>query len=55
MEAEFSVEIKKIVLYNSKSNKKIYSKLDHLPEAAFNLCGTIDEAIEKCEKLLKEV
>ncbi len=30
-------------------------ELDHLPEAAFNLCGTIDEAIEKGEKLLKEV
>ena len=30
-------------------------ELDHLPEAAFNLCGTIEEAIEKGEKMLKEV
>ncbi len=29
-------------------------ELDHLPEAAFNLTGTIQEAIEKGEKLLKE-
>lgn len=30
-------------------------ELDHLPEAAFNLVGTIEEAIEKGEKLLAEV
>jgi F-type H+-transporting ATPase subunit beta len=29
-------------------------KYDHLPEAAFNLVGTIEEAIEKGEKLLAE-
>ncbi len=29
-------------------------ELDHLPEAAFNLTGTIDEAIEKGEKMIKE-
>ena len=29
-------------------------ELDHLPEAAFNLVGTIDDAIEKGEKLLAE-
>jgi F-type H+-transporting ATPase subunit beta len=27
---------------------------DHLPEAAFNLVGTIEDAIEKGERLLKE-
>src|SRR6056300_183141 len=30
-------------------------ELDHLPEAAFNLKGTIDEAIEAGEKMLAEV
>ena len=30
-------------------------ELDHLPESAFNLVGTIEEAIEKGEKLLAEV
>ena len=29
-------------------------ELDHLPEAAFNLVGTIDEAIKKGEKMIKE-
>ena len=29
-------------------------KLDHLPEAAFNLVGSIDDAIEKGEKILAE-
>ncbi len=29
-------------------------ELDHLPETAFNLVGTIEEAIEKGEQLLKE-
>ena len=29
--------------------------LDHLPEAAFNLVGTIEQAIEKGEKLMAEV
>jgi F-type H+-transporting ATPase subunit beta len=29
-------------------------KLDHLPEAAFNLVGTIEDAIAKGEKLLAE-
>jgi F-type H+-transporting ATPase subunit beta len=29
-------------------------KLDHLPEAAFNLVGTIDDAIAKGEKLIAE-
>lgn len=29
--------------------------LDHLPEAAFNLVGTIEQAIAKGEKMLKEV
>jgi F-type H+-transporting ATPase subunit beta len=28
--------------------------LDHLPEAAFNLKGTIEEAIEAGEKMLAE-
>ena len=28
---------------------------DHLPEAAFYLVGTIEEAIEKAEKLAKDV
>ena len=29
--------------------------VDHYPEAAFNLVGTIEEAIEKGEKMLAEV
>ncbi|MED5307350.1 MAG: F0F1 ATP synthase subunit beta, partial [Bacteroidota bacterium] len=29
-------------------------ELDHLPEAAFNLVGTIEEAIIKGEKMIKE-
>jgi F-type H+-transporting ATPase subunit beta len=29
-------------------------ELDHLPEAAFNLVGTIEEAINKGEKMIKE-
>jgi F-type H+/Na+-transporting ATPase subunit beta len=29
-------------------------KLDHLPEAAFNLVGSIEDAIAKGEKLLAE-
>ena len=29
-------------------------ELDHLPESAFNLVGTIEQAIEKGEKLLAE-
>ena len=29
-------------------------ELDHLPEAAFNLVGTIEEAIKKGEKMIKE-
>lgn len=35
-------------------NKIMEGALDHLPEAAFNLVGTIEEAIEKGEKILAE-
>jgi len=35
-------------------NMIIEGKLDHLPENAFYLVGTIEEAIAKGEKLLKE-
>jgi len=35
-------------------NMILDGKLDHLPEAAFNLVGSIDEAIEKGEKILAE-
>ena len=35
-------------------NKIIDGELDHLPEAAFNLKGSIEEAIEAGEKMLKE-
>ena len=35
-------------------NRIIDGKLDHLPEIAFNLVGTIEEAMEKGEKILKE-
>ena len=35
-------------------NKIIDGELDHLPEPAFNLVGTIEEAIQKGEKLLQE-
>ena len=34
-------------------NKIIDGELDHLPEAAFNLVGTIEQAIEKGERLHK--
>jgi F-type H+-transporting ATPase subunit beta len=30
-------------------------ELDHLPEASFNLVGTIEDAIAKGEKMLSEV
>ena len=35
-------------------NMIINGELDHLPESAFNLKGTIEEAIEEGEKLLAE-
>ncbi len=35
-------------------NMILDGELDHLPEAAFNLVGTIEEAIEKGEKLMAE-
>jgi F-type H+/Na+-transporting ATPase subunit beta len=35
-------------------NKIIDGELDHLPESAFNLVGTIEDAIEKGERLIKE-
>ncbi|OJW68571.1 MAG: F0F1 ATP synthase subunit beta [Candidatus Amoebophilus sp. 36-38] len=35
-------------------NMIINGELDHLPEAAFNLVGTIEQAIEKGEKMLRE-
>jgi F-type H+-transporting ATPase subunit beta len=35
-------------------NMIIDGKLDHLPEAAFNLKGTIEDAIEAGEKMLAE-
>ncbi len=43
------------MLYDFKNNDLSYSRSDHLPEAAFNLTGTIEEAIVKGEKMLKEV
>lgn len=36
-------------------NEIMDGKYDHLPEAAFNLVGTIEEAVEKGEKLMAEV
>lgn len=36
-------------------NKIIHGELDHLPEAAFNLVGTIEEAIAKGEKMLSKL
>jgi len=35
-------------------NEILDGKYDHLPEAAFNLVGTIEQAVEKGEKLLAE-
>jgi len=35
-------------------NMILDGELDHLPEAAFNLVGTIEEAIAKGEKMIKE-
>ncbi len=43
------------MLYNFKNNDFSYKRLDHLPEAAFNLCGNIEAAVEKGKKMLKEV
>jgi len=34
-------------------NMIMEGKLDHLPEAAFNLVGTIEQAIEKGEKMIE--
>ena len=34
--------------------RSIDGELDHLPEACFNLKGTIEEAIEAGEKMLAE-
>ena len=36
-------------------NMIMNGELDHLPEAAFNLKGTIEQAIEAGEKLLEQV
>ena len=36
------------------TNFPIDGELDHLPEAAFNLKGTIEEAIEAGQKMLAE-
>ena len=36
-------------------NMILDGELDHLPEAAFNLVGSIEDAIAKGEKLLVEV
>jgi F-type H+-transporting ATPase subunit beta len=36
-------------------NMIIDGELDHLPEAAFNLVGTIEDAMAKGEKILAEV
>ena len=35
-------------------NQIIEGEFDHLPEAAFNLVGTIEEAVEKGERLMAE-
>ena len=35
-------------------NMILNGELDHLPEAAFNLVGSIEDAIEKGNKLLAE-
>jgi F-type H+-transporting ATPase subunit beta len=35
-------------------NMILEGELDHLPESAFNLVGTIEQAVEKGEKLLAE-
>jgi len=35
-------------------NEILDGKYDHLPEAAFNLVGTIEEAVEKGEKMMAE-
>ncbi|MCU0340988.1 MAG: F0F1 ATP synthase subunit beta, partial [Spirosomaceae bacterium] len=35
-------------------NKIIDGDYDHLPEAAFNLVGTIEDAVEKGERLMRE-
>ena len=35
-------------------NMILAGELDHLPEAAFNLVGTIEEAMEKGERLMAE-
>ena len=35
-------------------NMILNGELDHMPEAAFNLVGTIEEAIKKGEKMIEE-
>ena len=35
-------------------NMIIDGEFDHLPEAAFNLVGTIEDAVKKGEKLIAE-
>jgi F-type H+-transporting ATPase subunit beta len=35
-------------------NEILDGKWDHLPESAFNLVGTIEQAVEKGEKLLAQ-
>jgi F-type H+-transporting ATPase subunit beta len=35
-------------------NMILDGEMDHLPEAAFNLVGNIDQAVEKGERLIKE-
>ena len=42
------------ILDSERFNMILNGELDHLPEAAFNLVGTIEEAIEKGEKMIAE-
>ena len=51
--------VKELVLVDIKETIKGFNmimdgELDHLPEAAFNLKGSIEEAIEAGERMLSE-
>ncbi len=45
------IGIKKNRTICSKNKDFLCNNLDHLSESAFNLCGSINEAIEKGEKM----
>ena len=47
-------KISRIRLYKKGFDAICKGEYDHLPEAAFYMVGTIEEAIEKAEKMAKD-